>query len=65
MQVDHIVPVRLNPRRAFDPKNLQTLCMTCHRVKDARLPGDGRRGYSLDVGADGQPVDPRHPWHTT
>lgn len=28
--VDHIVPVRQAPRRAFDRTNLQPLCKRCH-----------------------------------
>jgi len=38
--VDHIVPVREAPERAFDQGNLQSLCRPCHdgpkRVMDCR-----------------------------
>lgn len=61
MQVDHVVPIAADPVRAFDPRNLQTLCAGCHRRKDAALQG---RGYAAAVGADGFPLDPRHPWHS-
>lgn len=33
LQVDHILPVRTHPERAFDPANLQTLCQACHSAK--------------------------------
>ena len=32
-EVDHIVPRRDAPERAFDPANLQSLCPTCHGQK--------------------------------
>lgn len=62
LHVDHVVPVRLAPRRAFDATNLQTLCPSCHRRKDASLQTG--RGYADEAGADGFPADPRHPWYT-
>ncbi|MBD2840769.1 HNH endonuclease [Erythrobacter rubeus] len=41
LEVDHIVPVRDAPERAFDLENLQTLCCSCHArktKKEANLP---------------------------
>jgi len=56
--VDHTVPVREAPDRAFDRSNLQPLCASCHStVKQS----EDVRGYSSMVGADGWPVDDRHP----
>jgi 5-methylcytosine-specific restriction protein A len=42
LQVDHIVPVRTAPERAFDPANLQTLCRACHAAKTRIEIGLGR-----------------------
>lgn len=36
LQVDHILPVAVAPARAFNPRNLQTLCQVCHSRKTAR-----------------------------
>ncbi len=33
LEVDHIKPVRTHPALAFDPQNLQTLCVSCHSRK--------------------------------
>lgn len=33
LEVDHIIPVRTAPERAFDLTNLQTLCVSCHSRK--------------------------------
>lgn len=33
LEVDHVLPVRDAPERAFDPDNLQTLCGRCHTKK--------------------------------
>ena len=35
-EVDHIVPVSVEPERFFDPTNLQSLCRNCHWEKTAR-----------------------------
>jgi len=37
---------------------LQSLCQPCHDSTKATIE---KRGYSLEIGADGWPVDPRHP----
>jgi 5-methylcytosine-specific restriction enzyme A len=36
----------------------QSLCRPCHE----RNAAPNERGYLDDVGTDGLPVDPRHPW---
>ena len=56
LTVDHIIPLRRGGAK-FDPDNLQPLCRFCNREKR----DDDNRGYSLRVGADGVPLDPRHP----
>lgn len=33
LEVDHIIPVRSEPDRAYDLTNLQTLCPKCHTRK--------------------------------
>ena len=33
LEVDHVIPVRDAPDRAFDPDNLQSLCASCHTRK--------------------------------
>ena len=60
LTVDHIVPLRLGGAK-LDPDNLQPLCRSCNNEKQ----GDDRRGYSLRIGADGVPLDPRHPARRT
>jgi 5-methylcytosine-specific restriction endonuclease McrA len=56
--VDHIKPHRGDARLAFDATNLQSLCEH-HHNSDKRF--EDINGYSRQVGADGWPVDPRHP----
>lgn len=65
-QVDHIVPAHIAPDRFFDPGNLQSLCLPCHRAKTAEdaerygqpggHPRKGRDGP--DIGPDGWPIEP-------
>ena len=38
---------------------LEAACKQCH---DGRHQSAERMGYSDQIGADGLPVDPRHPW---
>lgn len=33
LECDHIIPVRDAPELAFEPSNLQTLCIRCHSAK--------------------------------
>lgn len=33
LEVDHVLPVRTHPERAWQPANLQTLCRVCHTRK--------------------------------
>ena len=54
---DHVEPHREN-YRAFFFGALQSLCTTHHNAAKKRLE---HRGYDTAVGADGYPLDPRHP----
>ena len=59
-QADHIDRHGGKPE-AFWEGELQSLCYNCHKSKSAAEEGFRQRGYSLDVGEDGWPSDPRHP----
>lgn len=41
LEVDHIIPARREPARAFDLDAVQTLCVTCHVEKTRREVGKG------------------------
>ena len=53
LEVDHIEPVRLAPKKSFDPDNLQALCAGCHGEKtrtECNLPPpDPRRKEWRDL----------------
>lgn len=55
---DHIVPHRGDLELFWRRENWQPLCKRCH---DGRKAAEELRGYSDAVGADGWPLDPRHP----
>ena len=39
-EIDHIIPMDHEPDRdPYDPDNLQTLCLSCHRLKTAHDTG--------------------------
>ena len=57
--VDHVEPHR-GDRNAFMTGPLQSLCKPCH---DSRKQQVEDHGYADDVGVDGAPIDPRHPWN--
>lgn len=56
LEVDHIQPVRTAPDKAFDPRNLQVLCGTCHtkktRIECGHKPLDPKRQAWRDAVAD-------------
>jgi hypothetical protein len=54
---DHVTPHR-GDWNAFLLGELQSLCRACHN-RDKRF--EEIRGYRLDVGEDGWPLDPKHP----
>ncbi|MDW4550872.1 HNH endonuclease [Defluviimonas sp. D31] len=55
---DHRIPHRGDVALFHDPDNLQTLCPDDH---DRNKQREEVRGYSEERGADGWPLDPRHP----
>lgn len=58
--VDHKVPHKGDERLFFDESNWQGLCEDCHNsVKQAEEHGR----LLLGAGADGQPIDSKHPWN--
>lgn len=58
---DHIKPHKGEWSKFFDYRNVQSLCAPCH---DRHKQSEERRGYSSQVGADGWPIDDRHPANT-
>lgn len=59
--VDHVKPHKGDEVLFFDESNWQSLCKDCHdSVKRAEEHGR----LVLGADADGQPMDPRHPWNT-
>lgn len=57
---DHITPHR-GDADLFWNGSLQSLCKPCHDTTKAK---DEARGYSTAHGADGWPIDPKHPANT-
>jgi 5-methylcytosine-specific restriction protein A len=57
--VDHVVPHRGDPNLFFLGE-LQSLCELHHKSHKRRLE---LQGYSTQVGADGYPIDPQHPFN--
>lgn len=56
-EVHHLIPHKGNPELFFRGE-LQSLCKPCH---DSDAQSEEVRGYSTEIGADGWPVDERHP----
>jgi 5-methylcytosine-specific restriction endonuclease McrA len=56
-QVDHIKVPNGDYSLQRDPNNLRSLCASCHALKTR-----GKR-YSKEVGLDGMPIDPNHPFY--
>lgn len=55
---DHIIPLSKDGPDTDD--NIRCLCADCHAVRTREQ--FGHRPVS-PVGADGRPLDPRHPWN--
>jgi 5-methylcytosine-specific restriction enzyme A len=55
--VDHVEPHKGDYNK-FVLGKLQSLCATCHSSTKAIVE---KRGYDTAIGADGMPLDPRHP----
>jgi 5-methylcytosine-specific restriction protein A len=62
---DHVDPRSKNTEEGFFAGPFQSLCdaepWRCHSSKKQQQEV---RGYSTDVGLDGMPIDPNHPWNS-
>lgn len=58
--VDHVEPHRGDQALFWDRGNWQPLCKPCHD-RDKQI--EETVGFSSDVGEDGLPLDPRHPFY--
>ena len=56
--VHHIEAHKGNHDLFFDIDNLQSVCWSCH---SGVIQSEEARGYSTQIGADGWPIDPKHP----
>ena len=60
--VDHRKPHRGDPTLFWDENNWQSLCENHHNSAKQSMEKSGR-DYMSDVGVDGLPIDPNHPWN--
>lgn len=58
--VHHIKPHKGDLTLFFDLNNLQSVCKRHH---DSDLQSAEARGYSTEIGTDGRPLDPAHPFN--
>lgn len=42
-EVHHVIPIRVDPERAYDLENLRSLCKRCHQIEEV---GDATGGRS-------------------
>lgn len=62
-EVDHIQTIREAPGRRLDVTNLRALCKRHHSRRTMRDQGPNRdKRNATATGADGMPIDPKHPW---
>jgi hypothetical protein len=57
--VDHVTPHR-GDWTAFCTSPLQSLCKSCHDATKRQIE---LHGYCNDIGLDGFPTDPNHPFN--
>ena len=57
--VNHRTPHRGEWSLFIDPNNMESVCAPCH---DRDIQSEERLGYSDEIGPDGLPVDPNHPF---
>jgi|SRR6516164_8358157 5-methylcytosine-specific restriction endonuclease McrA len=57
--VDHVMPHKGNWTE-FVTGELQSLCEPCHKSAKRQVE---LHGYRFDVGLEGFPTDPNHPWY--
>lgn len=67
LHVDHVVPIKDDPRRAFDFGNVVCRCHSCHSRKTATADGgfgNKRKAWNDKRGCDehGNPLDDRAHW---
>lgn len=55
--VDHVIPHR-GDYKLFWFGELQSLCLNCHNNSKKQIES---KGYVGDIGADGWPIDRKHP----
>jgi 5-methylcytosine-specific restriction enzyme A len=48
-------------RKKFYTGELVSLCQACHDKTAQQIE---RRGFSTEIGPDGNPADPNHPWNS-
>lgn len=58
--IDHVEPHRGRRELFFRFENTQSLCKQCH---DSTKQQSEVLGYSTEIGPDGLPIDPRHPFN--
>src|SRR4051812_44834781 len=58
--VDHVQPHRGDSKLFWSKANWQSLCKPHH---DSTKQTIERHGYSAEIGPDGLPVDPQHPFY--
>ncbi|MBT6298605.1 MAG: HNH endonuclease [Rhodobacteraceae bacterium] len=56
--VHHIKPHKGNLTLFYDPDNLEAVCWSCH---SGAIQSQEALGYDTTIGADGWPVDAKHP----
>ncbi len=56
---DHITPIREDASKRLVQENLQSLCKECHDSIKQRI----ERGTYDQIGIDGLPTNPTHPWN--
>lgn len=60
LHAHHVTPHRGDRILFFDLGNLRTLCELCHNTEAKQIE---TYGYSLELGADGYPLDRNHPFY--
>jgi 5-methylcytosine-specific restriction protein A len=58
--VDHVQPHRGDSKLFWSKANWQSLCKPHH---DSTKQAIENRGYSNEIGSDGLPLDPQHPFY--
>ena len=59
--IDHITAHHGNKNLYWDSTNWMSLCTAHH--SGTKQQREGKRGYSTDIDANGEPIDLLHPWN--